>query len=118
MTHDVHYENFRSERLAKGGGAGGREKHFHPLDYPDFPQVQLCHPMVVERLARRLVQSRSVGIAFNHLLFPGDERQDVGGEGRGAEEDAGDVGADAGGQWHMTTRNRPFSRTLNHLCVS
>merc|ERR1719204_1466613 len=22
VTHDVHYENFRSERLAKGGGAG------------------------------------------------------------------------------------------------
>ena len=23
MTHDVHYENFRSERLARGGGGGG-----------------------------------------------------------------------------------------------
>ena len=25
VTHDVHYENFRSERLAKGGGAGTSE---------------------------------------------------------------------------------------------
>ena len=55
---------------------------------------------------------------LKHFLFPGDQRQDVGGEGRGAEEDAGDVGADAGGQWHMTTRDRPYPRTLSHLCVS
>ena len=30
------------------------------------------------------------------FLSPGDQRQDVGRKGRGAEEDAGDVGQDAG----------------------
>ena len=73
--------------------------------------------MVVERLARRLVQSISVENA-SHFLFSGDQRQDVGRKGRGAEEDAGDVGADAGGQWHMTTRDCPYSRSLSHLCAS
>ena len=52
------------------------------------------------------------------FLSPGDQRQDVGREGRGAEEDAGDVGADAGEQWHRTTRDRPYSRSLSHLCAS
>ena len=52
------------------------------------------------------------------FLSPGDQRQDVGRKGRGAEEDAGDVGADAGEQWHKTTRDRPYSRSLSHLCAS
>ena len=52
------------------------------------------------------------------FLSPGDQRQDVGRKGRGAEEDAGDVGADAGEQWHSTTRDRPYSRSLSHLCAS
>ena len=52
------------------------------------------------------------------FLSPGDQRQDVGRKGRGAEEDAGDVGADAGEQWHRTTRDCTYSRPLSHLCVS
>ena len=54
-------------------GQGGRSRWqreiFHSLDYPDLPQVQLCHPMVVERLARRLVQSISVENASHIFVF-------------------------------------------------
>ena len=35
MTHDVHYENFRSERLARGGGATSKPAEVAKTDQKD-----------------------------------------------------------------------------------
>merc|ERR1712062_957141 len=61
VTHDVHYENFRSERLARGGGAASKPAEVAKTDQKD-EELRRMQEMLA-KMQQQIKQQSSTNLA-------------------------------------------------------
>ena len=70
VTHDVHYENFRSQRLSKGGGAHHAANKAAPLSDKDVKDKMLAEKdEELRRMQVSVAQRRAQDFEMGRKVF-------------------------------------------------